>query len=58
VKLAVLGAVPPTPDGKRMLLLSFPAPADLAPGRYGLRVFLQGGAGGATRQATASFLVP
>ena len=58
VKLAVLGAVAPDAEGKRMLLLSFPAPADLAPGRYGLRVFLQDGVGGPARQATTPFLVP
>ncbi len=58
VKLAVVGSTAPGPDGKRTLLLSFSAPPDLVPGRYGLRVFLQGGVGGATRQATAPFLVP
>jgi VWFA-related protein len=58
VKLAVLGAVAPDPEGKRMLLLSFAAPAGLAPGRYGLRVFLQDGVGGPARQATTPFLVP
>ena len=58
VKLAVLGSTAPGADGKRALLLSFPAPTGLAPGRYGLRVFLQGATGGATRQATAPFLVP
>jgi hypothetical protein len=58
VKLAVLGSTAPAADGKRTLLLSFPAPAGLAPGRYGLRVFLQGATGGALRQATAPFLVP
>ena len=58
VKLGVLGSTAPGPDGKRTLLLSFPAPGDLRPGRYGLRVFLQGGAGGTIRQSTAPFLVP
>ena len=58
VKLAVLGAVAPDAEGKRMLLLSFAAPADLSPGRYGLRVFLQDGVGGPARQATTPFLVP
>jgi VWFA-related protein len=57
VKLAVLGSTSGA-DGKRMMLLSFPAPAGLTPGRYGLRVFLQGSAGGALRQATAPFVVP
>lgn len=58
VKLAVLGSTSSGPDGKRTLLVSFPAPAGLAPGRYGLRVFLQGAAGGALRQATTPFVVP
>lgn len=58
VKLALVGSTAPGPDGKRSLVVSFGAPANLAPGRYGLRVFLQGGAGGAMRQATTSFLVP
>jgi VWFA-related protein len=58
VRLAVLGSTSAGADGKRMLLLSFPAPASLAPGRYGLRVFLQGSAGSPMRQATAPFVVP
>ncbi len=58
VKLAVLDAVAPDAEGKRMLLLSFAAPPDLSPGRYGLRVFLQDGVGGPARQATTPFLVP
>ncbi|HWZ85491.1 MAG TPA: VWA domain-containing protein, partial [Thermoanaerobaculia bacterium] len=58
VKLSVLGSTAPGLDGKRTLLLSFSAPPDLAPGQYGLRVFLQGGAGGPARQSTAPFLVP
>ena len=58
VKLAVLGTVAPDAEGKRMLLLSFAAPADLSPGRYGLRVFLQDGVGGPARQATTPFVVP
>ena len=58
VRLAVLGTTSAGADGKRMLIVSFPAPAGLSPGRYGLRVFLQGSAGGALRQATAPFVVP
>lgn len=58
VKLAVLGSTAPGPDGRRTLLLSFPAPAGLAPGKYGLRVFLQGATGGPMRQASAPFVVP
>jgi hypothetical protein len=57
-RLAVIGSTAAQPDGRRTLLLSFSAPPGLAPGRYGLRVFLQGAAGGATRQATAPFRVP
>jgi VWFA-related protein len=58
VKLSVLGSTFAGADGKRTLILSFPAPPGLTPGRYGLRVFLQGSAGGALRQATAPFVVP
>lgn len=58
VHLSVLGSTAPGPDGKRTLLVSFPAPPGLAPGRYGLRVFLGAAGGGAMRQATAPFLVP
>ena len=57
-RLAVIGSTAARADGRRTLLLSFSAPPGLAPGRYGLRVFLQGAAGGATRQATAPFRVP
>jgi len=56
--LSVLGKSTPEPDGKRMLLLSFEAPPGLAPGRYGLRIFLQDAATGQARQASAPFLVP
>jgi hypothetical protein len=58
VKLAVLGSTATAADGRRTLLLSFSPPSGLAPGRYGLRVFLQAADGGATRQATAAFQVP
>jgi VWFA-related protein len=58
VKLAVVGSTAPGPDGKRALLVSFSPPADLSPGRYGLRVFLQASAGGEVRQSSASFVVP
>lgn len=56
--LAVLGKSVPEPDGKRMLLLSFTTPQGLAPGRYGLRIFLQDPTSGQARQASAPFLVP
>ncbi|HEY1434773.1 MAG TPA: hypothetical protein VGG65_05315, partial [Thermoanaerobaculia bacterium] len=58
VKLVLLGSSAAGLDGKRVLLLSFTPPPGLAAGRYGLRVFLQGGEGGAMRQATSPFLVP
>jgi VWFA-related protein len=54
--LSVLGKFSPGADGRRALLLSFKPPEGLAPGRYGLRVFLQDKAGQA-RQASAPFLV-
>ncbi|HEY3205270.1 MAG TPA: VWA domain-containing protein [Thermoanaerobaculia bacterium] len=56
--LSVLGKSMPGADGKRMLLLSFTTPQGLAPGRYGLRIFLQDTATGQARQASAPFLVP
>lgn len=56
--LSVLGKSTPEADGKRMLLLSFQAPQGLAPGRYGLRIFLQDASTGQARQASAPFLVP
>jgi hypothetical protein len=56
--LAVLGKSVSEPDGKRMLLLSFTTPQGLAPGRYGLRIFLQNPTTGQARQASAPFLIP
>lgn len=56
--LSVLGKSTPEADGKRMLLLSFQVPQGLAPGRYGLRIFLQDASTGQARQASAPFLVP
>jgi len=56
--LAVLGKSAPELDGKRMLLLSFTTPQGLAPGRYGLRIFLQDPTTGQARQASAPFVVP
>ena len=56
--LSVLARSAPETDGKRMLLLSFQAPAGLAPGRYGLRIFLQDASTGQARHASAPFLVP
>ncbi len=41
-----------------MLLLSFQPPEGLAPGRYGLRIFLQDASTGQARHASAPFLVP
>jgi VWFA-related protein len=56
-KLDVLGKSDPDAEGRRILLLAFTAPQGLAAGSYGLRVFLQDGAGRA-RQAWAPFSVP
>lgn len=56
--LSVLAKSTPEADGKRMLLLSFQPPEGLAPGRYGLRIFLQDAATGQARHASAPFLVP
>jgi hypothetical protein len=56
-ELAVVGRAPAEADGRRVLLLAFTAPANLAAGRYGLRIFLRDAAGQA-RQAWAPFRVP
>lgn len=56
-ELAVVGRTPAEADGRRVLMLAFTAPANLAAGRYGLRIFLQD-AGGQARQAWAPFRVP
>lgn len=56
--LSVLAKSTPEADGKRMLLLSFQTPQGLAPGRYGLRIFLQDASTGRARHASAPFLVP
>jgi len=55
--LEVLGKSAVEPDGKRFFLLSFTPPADLAPGHYGLRIFLQDAATGKARQASAPFTI-
>jgi VWFA-related protein len=55
--LAIVGKTAAEPDGKRVVLLAFTAPANLAAGRYGLRIFVQDAAGRA-RQAWAPFRVP
>jgi hypothetical protein len=56
-ELEVLGKSPVQPDGKRIFVLSFTPPEGLAPGRYGLRIFLQDAATGQARQASAPFTV-
>jgi VWFA-related protein len=55
--LEVLGKSTADPDGKRVFLLSFTPPEGLAPGRYGLRIFLQDAATGQARQASAPFTI-
>ncbi|MGH9365603.1 MAG: VWA domain-containing protein [Thermoanaerobaculia bacterium] len=57
-ELSILGKSTPGADGKRMLLLSFTTPERLAPGRYGLRIFLRDDSTGQARHAWAPFLVP
>ena len=56
--LSVLAKSTPEADGKRMLLLSFQSPQGMAPGRYGLRIFLEDASTGQARHASAPFLVP
>jgi hypothetical protein len=56
--LEVLGKSTEDADGKRVFLLSFTPPEGLAPGRYGLRIFLQDAATGQARQASAPFTIP
>jgi hypothetical protein len=55
--LEVLGKSATDSDGKRVFLLSFTPPEGLAPGRYGLRIFLQDTATGQARQASAPFTI-
>ena len=55
--LALLGKSAPDPDGRRLFLLAFTAPPDIAPGRYGLRILLEDAATSRRGQATAAFLV-
>src|SRR5262245_8317486 len=55
--LEVLGKSTADAAGKRVFLLSFTPPEGLAPGRYGLRIFLQDVATGQARQASAPFTV-
>jgi VWFA-related protein len=56
--LSLLGKTAPDAEGKRVFLLSFTAPGELAPGRYGLRVLVEAAASGQARQGSASFSVP
>jgi len=54
--IRVIGQSSPDPDGKRVLMVSF-TPAQLSPGLYALRVFLQDSATGKSGTASAPFRV-
>ncbi len=56
--ISLLGRTPPEPDGKRVFLLAFTAPADIAPGRYGLRIFMEDASTSKRGQSSAVFVVP
>lgn len=56
--ISLLGRTPPEPDGKRVFLLAFTAPPDIAPGRYGLRVFMEDSSTSKRGQSSAVFVVP
>ena len=56
--ISVVGRTAPEPDGRRLWWLGFTAPPDLAPGRYGLRVFLEDPSTSTRREASARFDVP
>jgi len=54
--ITVVGRSPVEADGRQVLLVSF-TPANLAPGRYALRVFLQDASTGRGGHASAPFVV-
>jgi len=56
--VALLGKTATEPDGKRTFLLAFTAPPDIAPGRYGLRVFTEDPSTAKSGQASTVFVVP
>jgi hypothetical protein len=56
--ISLLGKSLPEADGKRIFLLAFTAPPDLAAGRYGLRVFLEDPSTKKRGVASAAFVVP
>ncbi len=56
--LALLGKSPTEADGRRVFLLSFTAPAEMVPGRYGLRILMEDGATSKPRHASTAFVVP
>jgi VWFA-related protein len=56
--ISLLGKSLPEPDGKRLFLLAFTAPPEIAPGRYGLRVFIEDPSTSKRGQAEAAFVVP
>ncbi len=56
--ISLLGKGAPEADGKRVFLLAFTAPADIAPGRYGLRIFMKDPSSSKRGQSSAVFVVP
>jgi VWFA-related protein len=56
--VTLLGKTATEPDGKRTFLLAFTAPPDIAPGRYGLRVFTEDASTAKSGQASTVFVVP
>ena len=56
--ISLLARTPPEPDGRRVFLLAFTAPADIAPGRYGLRVFMEDTSTSKRGQSSTVFVVP
>ena len=56
--ISLLARTPPEPDGRRVFLLAFTAPPDIAPGRYGLRVFMEDTSTSKRGQSSTVFVVP
>jgi hypothetical protein len=56
--ISALGKTASEPDGRSAVLLAFTAPPDIAPGRYGLRVFMEDPSTSQRREASTLFVVP
>ena len=56
--VSIVGRTALEPDGRRLWLLAFTAPPDIAPGRYGLRIFLEDPSTSKRSEASARFDVP